>query len=102
MTRTPRSSPHLAVGPVPLWPRVPFSPLTGSDGYNPSLTTGEILASELDSDPARAPCQTFCHRQETRGSHSCLALGFPSFGLDLLTVTLGPQDSFARTVLMPA
>lgn len=45
----------LSAEPVPLWPPVLFSPLTGSDGYNPFLTTGEILESGLDSDPARAP-----------------------------------------------
>lgn len=68
-----------------------FSPLTGSDGYDPFLTTGEILGSGLDSDPARALGQAFCHRQEALDSHSCRALGFPLFGLDLLTVARVPQ-----------
>lgn len=80
-------------------PPVLFSPLTGSDGYNPFLTTGEILGSGLDSDPARAPGQTLRHRQEALVSHSCLALGFPWLGLDLLTVARVPRLS-ARTVLM--
>lgn len=82
---TPDSRASPFVGPVP------FSPLTGSDGYNPFLTTGEILGSGPDSDPARALGQTLCHRQKALGSHSCLALGFPLLGLDLLTVARVPQ-----------
>lgn len=83
--------PPPTAGPVPLWPPVPFSPLTGSDGYNPFLTTGEILGSGPDSDPAGAPGQTFCHGQETLTFHSCLALGFPSAGLGLLTLSGSPR-----------
>lgn len=74
----------LAAGPVPLWPPVLFSPLTGSDGYNPFLTTGEILGFGLDSDPARAWV-----RHSVIGRGTCFS---QLSGIGIPLAWLGPPD----------